>query len=1168
MSFLDHLEELRDRLFKALGAVTLGFIAGWFLVERFGVVALLKAPIAPFLPDGKLVVLSPTEPLWIVLKLSFITGCVLASPVVLWQVWAFLSPALYARERKVVVPALVVGAFLFLLGAAGAFLFVVPQALEVLFSFQNESLATMITFEKYYDFVVQLMLAMGISFELPLVIIILSAVGAVSPAGLSRFRRVAIVLALIAGAILSPGADIFSMLMLTIPLILLYEVGYLGSIVIWRRKLRASATASLLLIGALALWPTGPLAAQDTIRPPARPLRPLIDRAARDSARTVRDTSDTSRVRAGVPVDSARARRLGLPTAPSREFPAMDSVMERLMRREGYESTRFQADTTTLFVSEKRIDLRGRAMTERAGSILEAREIGYQEANCVLEARGDPKVFDQGTVMRGEGLRYNTCEKRAVVSEALTNFQEGGVEWFMRGTLSQDSTARRIYASGSEITSCDLPVSHYHFAARQTKWISKTVLVARPAVLYVRDVPLLWLPFIFQDGRPGRRSGILVPSFGINDIVRPNSTYARSVTNMGYYWAPTDYFDATVRADWYAGRQWETGMGIGYRWLDRFIDGRANVSRLARDNGSSTFQIDWQHRQQFSLTSNLNVDVHYESNAEVRGAGSIRTENLASATSSARYTKRFPWGVVDLGARRSQDLSSGEISQNLPTASFTPNPIALSNSLTWSPGVSFTQTRNLNVRNSGYVVVRPDGTVDTIGTRFDSRTMNLSLRTPLDVAGFTLDNTVEVSDMFTDRSDSVTRREPDLSTPDPNDSVTVTTRLPGDFESGIDWNTNFRLPSVLRGTWQVTPSIRIANAVQGEPYLIRNRRTDGEYVAQTKRLSFALGAAPTFYGMFPGFGPVSKIRHAVSPSLSWSYAPETEIPLEFAQAITPRGQALRRTVIASQLMSLGLQQTIEAKGRPAPGDTSLTPQLRKFKIIGISTSQVGYDFEQAKEPGQTGWVTPVLNNSLSSDLVPGFSVSLTHDLWRGPVGTDSAVFDPALTGMSASFSLSGQTFRSLGRLFGLGADTSTSRTTTQEPAQAGPLLPGQGRPGSFERFDQVERTPRGGFTSQFTFTLNRDRPDLVERRPDQVALAFSTGFSPTAFWSVQWRSLYNFTSDRFESQEVRLERDLHEWRASFTFRQNPNGNFGFYFNIALLDLPDIKFDYDQQTLPR
>ena len=99
MSFLDHLEELRSRLFKALGAVTLGFIAGWFLVERFGVVQLLKAPIAPFLPDGKLVVLSPTEPLWIVLKLSFITGCVLASPVVLWQVWAFLSPALYARER-------------------------------------------------------------------------------------------------------------------------------------------------------------------------------------------------------------------------------------------------------------------------------------------------------------------------------------------------------------------------------------------------------------------------------------------------------------------------------------------------------------------------------------------------------------------------------------------------------------------------------------------------------------------------------------------------------------------------------------------------------------------------------------------------------------------------------------------------------------------------------------------------------------------------------------------------------------------------------------------------------------------------------------------------------------------------------------------------------------
>src|SRR6478609_1678360 len=346
MSFLDHLEELRVRIFKAIAAIMIGVIAGWYLVERFHLVALLKAPIAPYLPDGKLVVLSPTEPLMIVLKLSVILGCVLASPVVIWQVWGFLSPALYLRERRIVVPALSVGVGLFLTGAALAFVFVVPQALSVLFSFQTESLATMITFEKYFEFVVLLMIAMGISFELPLVIIILASFGLVTPAGLSRFRRAAIVLSLVAGAILSPGTDVFSMLMLSVPLILLYEVGYLGSLVIWRRKLRAGASAGLVLF--LLVAGAGRADAQGVEKaPPAVP--------AQDTTKP--------KPKPGQPVDSAAARRLGLPSGPSKQFPANDSVLDVLLRRPGYEPTRFRADSATLYVQEKRIDLVGGAMT-------------------------------------------------------------------------------------------------------------------------------------------------------------------------------------------------------------------------------------------------------------------------------------------------------------------------------------------------------------------------------------------------------------------------------------------------------------------------------------------------------------------------------------------------------------------------------------------------------------------------------------------------------------------------------------------------------------------------------------------------------------------------------------------------------------------------------------
>ena len=148
--------------------MVVGFGVGLWLVERFQLVSLLKRPIAQYLPNGQLVVTSPTEPLMIVFKLGFMVGLVLASPIILWQTWAFLSPALYEREKNTLVPALFVGLGLFLAGAILAYVFVVPQALRVLFSFQSDTIAPMITYDNYFGFVLQICLALGLSFELPL----------------------------------------------------------------------------------------------------------------------------------------------------------------------------------------------------------------------------------------------------------------------------------------------------------------------------------------------------------------------------------------------------------------------------------------------------------------------------------------------------------------------------------------------------------------------------------------------------------------------------------------------------------------------------------------------------------------------------------------------------------------------------------------------------------------------------------------------------------------------------------------------------------------------------------------------------------------------------------------------------------------------------------------
>src|SRR5439155_4204399 len=171
------------------------------------------------------------------------------------------------REKKAIVPALFAGLLLFLTGAVLSFIFVVPQALRVLLSFQTAAFQTLITFEKYFDFVMQVVLAMGLSAELPLVLILLAALGVVTPAMLSRFRRYAIMLSFIAGAVLSPGTDVFSMLLMTAPLLILYEVGVAGAYLIHKRRLRrAAATAALLLLG-LATDAGAAVAQRPTPRP-------------------------------------------------------------------------------------------------------------------------------------------------------------------------------------------------------------------------------------------------------------------------------------------------------------------------------------------------------------------------------------------------------------------------------------------------------------------------------------------------------------------------------------------------------------------------------------------------------------------------------------------------------------------------------------------------------------------------------------------------------------------------------------------------------------------------------------------------------------------------------------------------------------------------------------
>lgn len=222
MPFLDHLDELRTRLIWSIAAVGVASVAGFFLVTELELIRLLEAPIRDHIPGEKLMYTSPTTPVVVTFKLAFVTGVVLALPVVAYQVWAFLSPALLERERRYVIPGLWVGFLLFLAGVAMAYFVVLPLGLGFLLSFQAGSLEPIITVDEYLSFATRMLLAFGLIFEMPVVLVLLSLVGVVTPDGLRRYRRHGLVAIALVAAILTP-ADIGTMLLMMAPMVMLYE---------------------------------------------------------------------------------------------------------------------------------------------------------------------------------------------------------------------------------------------------------------------------------------------------------------------------------------------------------------------------------------------------------------------------------------------------------------------------------------------------------------------------------------------------------------------------------------------------------------------------------------------------------------------------------------------------------------------------------------------------------------------------------------------------------------------------------------------------------------------------------------------------------------------------------------------------------------------------------
>lgn len=232
--FLSHLEELRKRLVVCAIGVGVGFAIAYIFSERL--FQLLVAPLKAVMPEGdQLIFTNLPEMFFAYIKVAFIAGILAAAPLIFYELWMFIAPGLYQKEKKMAIPFVISSTILFVGGALFGYFVVFPFGFKFFIGFSNEYVKALPSVKQYFSFSMKLLFAFGVVFELPVIIFFLSKMGIVTPQFLRQKRKYAILLTFVLAAILTPP-DVITQCMMAGPLIVLYEIGILVSRVAQKKK--------------------------------------------------------------------------------------------------------------------------------------------------------------------------------------------------------------------------------------------------------------------------------------------------------------------------------------------------------------------------------------------------------------------------------------------------------------------------------------------------------------------------------------------------------------------------------------------------------------------------------------------------------------------------------------------------------------------------------------------------------------------------------------------------------------------------------------------------------------------------------------------------------------------------------------------------------------------
>lgn len=223
MTFLEHLEELRVRLIRSLAALVAGFVVSWSFHEE--IFHFLTEPLRKAYPGVRFITTGPSEALVLYMKMAFFVGIFLAAPYLLYQVWAFVAPGLYAHEKTYAIPFIVMGSLFFLGGAAFGHYVLFPTTFSFLIQFAGQDMQFLPKVDEYYTFYSWFLLGLGVVFQLPVIIFVLARIGLVTPGFLIRHFKYAVLVSFILAAVITPTPDIMAQTMLALPMLALYVLG-------------------------------------------------------------------------------------------------------------------------------------------------------------------------------------------------------------------------------------------------------------------------------------------------------------------------------------------------------------------------------------------------------------------------------------------------------------------------------------------------------------------------------------------------------------------------------------------------------------------------------------------------------------------------------------------------------------------------------------------------------------------------------------------------------------------------------------------------------------------------------------------------------------------------------------------------------------------------------